>query len=419
MNIINIVKNLRKNGFDYDPEIGLYVNSKTGLPLTLFFDENSSRLLLLDQCKLPYEVAAWSTNNWYDAAIKGIKGMIVRGSQAIGVAGAYCLVLACIDICNVSVGEALKILFERGEIIRSSRPTAVNLNWAVNRIFNSLKSGEIVSLDDLKTRVLNEANKIFLEDLILNRNLRMNGLQFFESGDVILTHCNAGSLATVYGGSALSILSEAFLSGKQLTVVSKETRPRSQGFKLTVWELNKIGIPTIAITDNMVSKSIERFKINKILVGADRITRDGFVTNKIGTYDIARIAYMEKIPFYVAASYSTLDLERHAYEIPIEERDKDEIRALYEYEISFMISKGLLSEKAVRKWPSDDKLTESEAPENFKIKLYNPAFDTTPSKYINRIILDIGVYTPSQIKSLNRHDINCKIGEITGRELLI
>ncbi|MEM2906681.1 MAG: S-methyl-5-thioribose-1-phosphate isomerase, partial [Candidatus Odinarchaeota archaeon] len=325
--IINIVENLRKNGFDYDPDTGLYVNSKTGLPLTLFFDENSSRLLLLDQCKLPYEVDVWSTNNWYDAAIKGIKGMIVRGSQAIGVTGAYCLALACIDICNVGVEEALKILFERGEIIRSSRPTAVNLSWAVNRILNSIKSSEIVSLDDLKTRVLNEANKIFLEDLILNRNLRRNGLQFFESGDVILTHCNAGSLATVYGGSAISILSEAFLSGKQLTVISKETRPRSQGFKLTVWELNKIGIPTIAITDNMVSKSIERFKINKILVGADRITRDGYVTNKIGTYDIARIAYMEKIPFYVAASYSTLDLERRAYEIPIEERDKDEIRA--------------------------------------------------------------------------------------------
>lgn len=410
--IYDIPKELKKRFFTYSSELGLYLNEKTGLPLTLFFDSASKSLVLLDQSKIPYELASWSTSDWREAAFKGIGGMIVRGSQAIGVAGAYCLVLACMDIFNVTVDEALKILFERAAVITGIRPTAVNLSWAANRIINSLKSSEITSLDDLKIRVLNEANKIFLEDLILNKNLRMNGLHFFESGDVILTHCNAGSLATVYGGSAISILSEAFLKGKKLTVVSKETRPRSQGFKLTVWELNKIGIPTIAITDNMISKSIERFKINKILVGADRITRDGFVTNKIGTYDIARIAYMEKIPFYVAASYSTLDLEHQAFEIPIEERDKDEIRALYEYEIKYMRAKGFLSEKAVKNWPPDDKLTDSDTPEKFKIKIYNPAFDTTPAKYIKRIILDIGVYSPIQIKSLNWNTVKTKINHL-------
>ncbi len=415
--ILDVLKILKKNGFEYNPELSLYVDSKTGLPLTLFFDRDAGRLFLLDQCKLPYEVAAWSTDNWYEAAVKGIKGMIVRGSQAIGVAGAYSLALACMSLNASSISEALKILFERGEIIRSVRPTAVNLSWAVTRILNRIKSREFSSLADLKLNVLDEADMIFIEDFILNKSLRANGLQLFESGDVVLTHCNAGSLATVYGGSALSILSEAFLRGRRLTVVSKETRPRSQGFKLTLWELNRIGIPTVAITDNMVSKSIERFKINKMLVGADRITADGYVTNKIGTCDIARIAYMEKIPFYVAASHSTLDLDHQHGEIPIEERDKDEVRAVYEYEIKYMRDKGLLSERSVEKWPPDDKITDSENPINFKIKIYNPAFDITPGDYVSKIILDIGVYSPIRIKHLTSRLIDKKISRIIKSEL--
>ncbi|WEU40991.1 MAG: S-methyl-5-thioribose-1-phosphate isomerase [Candidatus Odinarchaeum yellowstonii] len=415
--ILDVSHFLESNGFEYDDRVCLYVNSKTGLPVTLFFDREDGRLFLLDQCKLPYEVTFWSTDDWYEAAVKGIKGMIVRGSQAIGVAGAYCLALACVKLNGLDLDEALKTLFMRGDIIKSVRPTAVNLSWAINRIFNKIKSWEISSLEDLKMNVLDEADRIFIEDFILNKNLRMNGSKLFESGDVVLTHCNAGSLATSYGGSALSILSEAFLEGKHLTVVAKETRPRSQGFKLTLWELNRIGIPTVAITDNMISKSIEQFNISKILVGADRITKDGCVANKIGTCDIARIAYMEKIPFYVAASHSTLDLDREYTEIPIEERDKDEVRALYEYEIKYMRDKGLLSERAFDKWPPDDKLTDSNQPSNFKIKIYNPAFDVTPSNYIRKIILDIGVYHPKRIKLLNWSLVDEKINRILGNQL--
>ncbi len=415
--ILDVLQFLESNGFEYDPAMDLYVNSKTGLPVTLFFDREMSRLFLLDQCKLPYEIKVWSTDNWYEAVVKGIKEMIVRGSQAIGVAGAYCLALACVNLNSLNLDEALKTLFMRGDIIKSVRPTAVNLSWAINRILNKIESCEISSLEDLKMKVLEEADRIFIEDFILNKNLRVNGLKFFESGDVVLTHCNAGSLATAYGGSALSILAEVFLRGKQLKVIAKETRPRSQGFKLTLWELNRIGIPTVAITDNMISKSIEQFKINKILVGADRITKDGYVANKIGTCDIARIAYLEKIPFYVAASHSTLDLEHEHGEIPIEERDKDEVRAVYEYEIKYLRDKGLLSESAVERWPPDEKLTDSDNPGNFNIKIYNPAFDVTPSNYIRRIILDIGVYTPSRIKLLNWCLIDKKISQIIRNQI--
>jgi methylthioribose-1-phosphate isomerase len=372
-------------------------------------------LVLLDQTKIPYEIKSWSTNNWLDASLRGIKGMIVRGSQAIGVAGAYTVLLAANDISEQNIEEAKKILFDRANKIKESRPTAVNLSWAVDRILKIIRADYLDNLDALKSKVLEVANQIFLEDLILNYYLRLNGLKFIENEDVILTHCNAGSLATVYGGSALSILTEAYVNGKNIMVVAKETRPRSQGFKITLWELNKVGIPTVAITDNMISKSIAKFKINKVIVGADRITKDGFATNKIGTIDIARISQLENIPFYVAASHSTLDLKNSGFEIPIEERDKDEIRKFYQYEAAYLFNKELLSKSAYKKWPIDEMLTESDKPKSGQIKLYNPAFDTTPAELISKLILDIGIFNPADIKNLTWDKIYTQIRDLKSR----
>ncbi|MHA1409146.1 MAG: S-methyl-5-thioribose-1-phosphate isomerase [Candidatus Odinarchaeia archaeon] len=376
------------------------------------FNNETYELVLLDQTKIPYELRSWSTNDWVKASIEGIRGMVVRGSQAIGVAGGYCTVLACNSITEQNVDDAKRELYERAEKIKQSRPTAVNLSWAVNRIIQEVKNTDITTFNELKDLVLNIANRIFMEDLILNTYLRLNGEAFIESGDVILTHCNAGSLATAYGGSAISVLAEAFVKGKDITVVSKETRPRSQGFKITLWELNKIGIPTVAITDNMISASISKFKINKVLVGADRITKDGYVTNKIGTYDIARIVKQENIPFYVAASHSTLDLDNLGPQIPIEERDIDEMRRFYNFESLFLREQGILSEKAIQSWPPNSILSKQDVPKRGEIKIYNPAFDTTPSSLITKIIMDIGVFTPTEIQKLSWEKIYSVIGSL-------
>ncbi|MHA1835821.1 MAG: s-methyl-5-thioribose-1-phosphate isomerase [Candidatus Odinarchaeia archaeon] len=404
-------KILDKFQFNYSPEIGIYVNFKTNIPLSLFYNPDTDVLTLLDQSKIPYEVTCWSTGDWKDAALKGIRGMIVRGSQAIGVTGAYCMVLACKDL-NDTLPSSIKTLKKRANVIKESRPTAVNLSWAVNRVIRNIELSDLNSVEELREKVLETANEIFLEDLILNNYLRLNGVKYFKSGDVVLTHCNAGSLATAYGGSALSILAEVFNKGEDILVVSKETRPRSQGFKITLWELNRIGIPTVAVTDNMISKSIEKFKINKILVGADRITKDGAVTNKIGTFDIAKIAKLENIDFYVAASHSTLDLDIDGSQVPIEEREKDEVMSFYNYEIRYLSEMGVISSSALNQWPPEDILTSSDKPEIGKIRIFNPGFDTTLPEYVTKIIMDIGVFNPSDIINLSWDKIYSIISDL-------
>ncbi|MFX1362316.1 MAG: S-methyl-5-thioribose-1-phosphate isomerase [Promethearchaeota archaeon] len=404
---------LKAVNLSFDSEVETFVHRKTGIPITLWYDAEGEELNLIDQTKLPYELEVWKTKDWREAATIGIKGMIVRGSQAIGCTGAYCMVLAINQFTGKTSEEAVRHLSKAAEEIKSARPTAVNLSWAVNRVLNETKKS-IQSEDgeDIHSVVRRTADAIFAEDLLINRELRKNGSEYIHDGDVIITHCNAGSLATSYGGSALSILEESYAKGKDIVVVPKETRPRNQGFKLSVWELTRCNIPTIVITDNMVSSSLNTYGVNKILVGADRIAKDGAVANKIGTLDLAKISSLSKIPFYVGASYSTLDLSLTGDMIPIEERDWHEMTAFYNYEAKVRRGLGDLSSDAREQWPEPKRITEKAKPSHGEVKLFNPAFDVTPPNLISLIILDIGCFAPSEISMLNSDKIHRKIEKI-------
>ncbi len=387
--------------FDFNSDLGLYINSKTNLPTTLNFDYENSLLTLLDQRRLPYECKSWSTSNWKEAAYEGIKNMVVRGSQAIGCTAAYTFLLAS-NSYQGNLDDYVSFMEKVYVTILNTRPTAVNLSWALNRIMVKIKSNLDKSLDDVKEIVEITADRIFKEDLVINSEMRKNGLEYIEDGDVIFTHCNAGSIATSYGGSSLSILVEAYAEGKNIKTLVKETRPRSQGYKLTMWELDQAGVPVRGISDNMVSSAYKKYNATKVFTGADRISRDGYVANKIGTYDLAIIANYFNIPYYVAASYSTLDLDILGLDIPIEIRNNNEIFDPYKFEIFYKKHNKLLSENAADNWPHN----------NTNIKLYNPAFDVTPANLVEKIILDIGVFSPAEIGNLSEGKINNIVNSI-------
>lgn len=397
------LKYIMKN-FDYDGTLQLYIHKKSHLPTTMNFDHDRNTFILLDQRKLPYELVSWTTSNWKDAATVGIKEMVVRGSQAIGCAAAYCYLLAS-NSYEGSLKNYFDFMKSSYEFILNTRPTAVNLRWALDRMAFSVANSKNLVLEDIKEVVKKQADTIFLEDMCINTQMRENGLQFIENGDVIFTHCNAGSLATSYGGSSLSILTEAYNNGKDLTAIVKETRPRSQGYKLTMWELTRAGIPVIGVTDNMVSSSALKYRATKVFTGADRITKDGYVANKVGTHDLAIITNHFQLPFYVAASYSTLDFYTDGSSIPIEVRDCSEIYDPYSCEIYVKKQIGELSQNALDRWP----------PFGSTIHLYNPGFDVTPPSLIKKIILDVGVYNPFDLSSLSEDIVRSKVQDIIQR----
>ncbi len=409
---LNKDKVLERLNFAFNEKLGDYVNDKTNLPLTLFYDDRKDELCLLDQNRLPYELRMWRTGSWEEGAGIGIGGMVTRGSQAIGVTGAYCVLLAAAQQRKVTKKSAVDSVLLAAERIKEARPTAVNLAWAVDRMCDAAKNA-LKKAGDVYTHLKQEADDIFVEDIFISRALAENGSRLISGGDVVLTHCNAGSLATTYGGSALGAIEYAASRGKDVKVVAKETRPRSQGFKLTLWELMTAGVPAAGITDNMVSRSFEKFGINRVLVGADRITRDGCVANKIGTSDIARMVAFNNVPFVVAASYSTLDLDHTGGEIPIEERSKEEVYLPYHYEALEKKRLSLISEDALSYWPPMDRI--SDVLEPGKIALFNPAFDVTDSRLISNIVLDLGIYRPERIAALEKDKISEKVAAIIAR----
>jgi len=396
----------------YEEDFGGYLSEGTGLPLTLFYDDEKDELCLLDQNRLPYEMVIWRTDDWEKAANLGISGMITRGSQAIGVAGAYCVLLAAARNRDSTKKRAVENILAAAEKVKEARPTAANLAWAVNRMCDAARNA-LKRAGDVYGQMKQEADAIFMEDILISRALAENGSRLIGSGDVILTHCNAGSLATTYGGSALGVIEYAASKGKDLKVVSKETRPRGQGFKLTLWELSTAGVPVAGITDNMVSSSFEKFGINRVLVGADRITRDGCVANKVGTNDIARMVAFNNVPFIVAASYSTLDMEHTGDEIPIEERAKEEIYLPYHYEALEKKKQGIIAEDALSFWPPKERISNEMEPG--KIALFNPAFDVTSSRLISNIVLDIGIFRPERISTLTEEKIRQGILAVQNR----
>jgi methylthioribose-1-phosphate isomerase len=329
-----------------------------------------NRVRIVDQRKLPLctEFLECST---HDEIAMAIKTLAVRGAPAIGVAAAMGMVLAAMEYHGTSRVELLKRLEAAADSISATRPTAVNLKWALERILKRAHR-EDYGVEEIKKALLEEALIIAEEDEALCRRIGDLGAGLVEDGDGILTHCNAGSLATSGYGTALGVFRSAVREGKKIHVYVDETRPLLQGARLTAWELKDEGIPFTLITDSMAGYFMKKGKIQRVFVGADRIAQNGDVANKIGTYSVAVLAHAHHIPFYVAAPYSTLDPKtRTGEDIMIEERDSREVTSIMGIPIA----------------PTD-------------IKVANPAFDVTPHKYVRAIITDMGIIWPPLGKNL-------------------
>jgi len=297
--------------------------------------------------------------------------MEIRGAPAIGVAAALALAAAAHNYQGSSL-EELRGLLERAlERLARTRPTAFNLFWALNKIRSACIEAGAKSVDELRSCVIREALNIRDSDIAANMAMGRHGSELIEDGDTILTHCNAGALATAGFGTALGVIRAAWYSGKRIRVIATETRPVLQGARLTVWELKREGIPVTLITDNMVGYVMSKGMVNKVVVGADRILATGHVVNKIGTYMIALCAKRHNIPFYVAAPTSTIDLHTPVDRVVIENRPPEEVK--------YVMGKLITVED---------------------VEVLNPAFDITPPELVTAIITEKGVIYPPYEKNL-------------------
>lgn len=337
---------------------------------TIWWDSENRAIGMIDQTLLPERLEAIEIET-VEGLCEAILALRVRGAPALGAAGAYGVALAAARSSATDPAALLEEVQKAAGIIRAARPTAVNLSWGVDRVMRALnKIRESATSGEIRAAALAEAELIAEEDLAINRALGNIGASLLEDGDVVLTHCNAGRLACVGWGTALGVIRSAVAEGKRISVYSCETRPLHQGSRLTAWELTEDNIPVTLICDNMAGMAMRQGKIDKVIVGADRITKDA-VFNKIGTYSIAVLAKAHGIPFYVAAPISTFDLERSEKDVEIEERDPDEIRRLGNKQLA--------------------------PPE---VKVYNPAFDATPLDLVTAIITERGIYRPPEMPDL-------------------
>ncbi|MGH9937157.1 MAG: S-methyl-5-thioribose-1-phosphate isomerase [Blastocatellia bacterium] len=332
-------------------------------------------VVMIDQRLLPNE-EVYPLFKTYEEVAWAIREMVIRGAPAIGVAAAMGVALGVRDTKTEDVNELDKAFNRICDVIGSTRPTAVNLFWAIGRMrdFYTALRNEKTPLDEIRTRLIAEAKRMHEEDVEVNRAMGRCGAELIPDGATVLTHCNAGALATAGYGTALGVIRAAVEAGKRVAVYADETRPFLQGARLTAWELNKDDIPVTLITDNMAGYFMRRGDIDCVVVGADRIAANGDVANKIGTYSVAVLAKENDIPFYVAAPISTLDLNiKSGDQIPIEERNEREVTHV----------------KDVRLAPDG-------------INVANPAFDVTPNRYIAAIITERGVARPPYQESLKR-----------------
>ncbi|MFO7296525.1 MAG: S-methyl-5-thioribose-1-phosphate isomerase, partial [Clostridia bacterium] len=328
---------------------------------------------LLDQTLLPHQKKYVECYTYSDVA-RAIKEMIVRGAPAIGVSAAYGMVLGAAEYKGDDVEGFIKHLEKVSELLKGTRPTAVNLFWAIERMLKVAYNNRQASVEDIKDLLLKEADRMAQEDVETNRRIGYFGQQLLQDGAVVLTHCNAGALATVGYGTALGVIRAAREAGKNISVYADETRPYLQGARLTAWELMEEGIPVTLITDSMAGYFMKKGIISAVIVGADRIAANGDVANKIGTYTLAVLAKENRVPFYVAAPLSTLDLSiESGDDIPIEERDEREVTHI----------------GGVRIAP-------------YGVKVANPAFDVTPNQYVTAIITDAGVVYPPYKQNLQK-----------------
>ena len=328
-------------------------------------------VLFIDQTKLPTE-ETYVNCTTHEQVADVIRTMVVRGAPAIGVSAAMGIALGVKNSKAATVAE-LKPEFKRiCDLMGKTRPTAVNLFWAIRRMSDKFESLQTWSVDTIKQELIKESQRMHAEDIAACQAMGKHGATLMPSSGGVLTHCNAGALATCGYGTALGVIRAAVEAGKKIHVYADETRPFLQGSRLTAWELMKDSIPTTIISDNMAGAMMKQGKIGAIVVGADRIAANGDVANKIGTYTVAVLAKEHGIPFYVAAPISTVDLETSdGGKIPIEQRHRNEVTHI---------------------------AGKSIAPEGVGVE--NPAFDVTPAKYVTAIITERGIARAPYEKSL-------------------
>jgi len=330
-------------------------------------------LKLIDQTKLPTqydETVCADVNQVWDA----IKRLVVRGAPAIGIAAAYGLYIG-IRRSKAADGEQLLGQVRKvRDYLATSRPTAVNLFWALDRMLGTAQQNKNLPVDEIKTRLLEEAHRIYREDRAICRAIGRHGASLINSGQTVLTHCNAGALATADYGTALAVIFAAVQEGKKVAVYVDETRPLLQGARLTAWELAQENIDVTLICDNMAAQVMKEGRIDIVITGADRIARNGDAANKIGTYALALLARAHAIPFYIAAPKSTFDITiASGAQIPIEQRDPEEVT---------------------------NSFGRRTAPEG--VKVYNPAFDVTPHALIRGFITEQGLIEPPYKENIKK-----------------
>lgn len=330
---------------------------------------HDGRVRMIDQRALPWELLLVDYDDYHDV-VKAITDMVIRGAPAIGAAAAFGLALAAFQSKANDRMVLIHDLEDAARVLKQSRPTAVNLMWAIDRLMRVAASEDIESVDAVRQSLLAEAQRLADEDVAINRRMGEHGARLIRDGDTILHHCNTGALAAVDWGTALGVVRTAHEQGKRIHVLLDETRPRLQGARLSGWELKQLGIPFDIIADNAAGHFMRTGQVNIVLVGSDRTARNGDVANKIGTYKLAVVARENGIPFYPVVPTSTIDLAlASGDEIPIEERDPSEVRAPFGQAI---------------------------VPEDYPAR--NPAFDVTPYRYVTGIVTENGIaYPPFEI----------------------
>ena len=335
---------------------------------TVEWKDNS--VIMIDQTKLPNSLE-YVTYNDYNQVADAIRTLVVRGAPAIGVSGAFGLALAALQSDAKEKNQLIQDLEKAKKILFETRPTAINLSWGLEKIMKIAEQGKTVS--EIRDTVIAKAKEMAEEDININKRMGKNGAQLFQDNDTIMTHCNAGALATVAYGTALGVIRATNENRKNIKVIATETRPVQQGSRLTAFELKHDGIDVSLIPDTAVGYTMANDLVNGVVVGADRILQTGHVFNKIGTYQVATMAKRHNIPFYVAAPLSTFDLENKPEDVTIEQRKASEVTGI------------------------GDKKT---APDG--IDVINPAFDITPPELISGIITENGIAKPPYEESIKK-----------------
>jgi len=330
----------------------------------------NNQVIMIDQTKLPNELVFVTFTDYNDVA-EAIRTLVVRGAPAIGVSGAFGMALAGLQSKAETKEELLDDLQKAQKILFMTRPTAVNLVWGLEQIMKVAKEND--SVDEIKESIIAKAKQMADEDIKINQEMGKHGSQLFQNNDSVMTHCNAGALATVGYGTALGVIRATKESGKNIKVIATETRPVQQGSRLTAFELKHDGIDVTIIPDTAVGYTMANNLVSRVVVGADRILRTGHVYNKIGTYQVATMAKQHNIPFYVAAPLSTFDLKSNPEDVIIEQRNASEVTGI------------------------GDKKT---APDD--ITVINPAFDLTTPDLISGIITEKGVIKPPYEESITK-----------------